>query len=144
MRPVRNVFQKLSRTEQRREGVVAYLWCYPILRYVHIKYMRVGSFVVYLHMYDKLQLYKRVSIDSSPWTTWVNRALYIRVRAYSNVYRCTLYSVLYVYVPLMCTVPGTVRLNFIRHSSCMWMNTCTPFCTVPVRYRNTSDMLLKD
>jgi hypothetical protein len=26
MRPVRNVFQKLSRTEQRREGVVAYLW----------------------------------------------------------------------------------------------------------------------
>jgi len=25
MRPVRNVFQKLSRTEQRREGVVAYL-----------------------------------------------------------------------------------------------------------------------
>ncbi len=27
MRPVRNVFQKLSRTEQRREGVVAYLWC---------------------------------------------------------------------------------------------------------------------
>jgi hypothetical protein len=29
MRPVRNVFQKLSRTEQRREGVVAYLWCRP-------------------------------------------------------------------------------------------------------------------
>ena len=28
MRPVRNVFQKLSRTEQRREGVVAYL-CSP-------------------------------------------------------------------------------------------------------------------
>ena len=27
MRPVRNVFQKLSRTEQRREGVAAYLWC---------------------------------------------------------------------------------------------------------------------
>ena len=26
MRPVRNVFQKLSRTEQRREGAVAYLW----------------------------------------------------------------------------------------------------------------------
>ncbi len=26
MRPVRNIFQKLSRTEQRREGVVAYLW----------------------------------------------------------------------------------------------------------------------
>ena len=26
MRPVRNVFQKLFRTEQRREGVVAYLW----------------------------------------------------------------------------------------------------------------------
>jgi hypothetical protein len=25
MRPVRNVFQKLSRTEQKREGVVAYL-----------------------------------------------------------------------------------------------------------------------
>ncbi len=31
MRPVRNVFQKLSRTEQRREGVVAYLWYGPIL-----------------------------------------------------------------------------------------------------------------
>jgi hypothetical protein len=29
MRPVRNVFQKLSRTEQRREGVVAYLWKTP-------------------------------------------------------------------------------------------------------------------
>ncbi len=29
MRPVRNVFQKLSRTEQRREGVVAYLWYHP-------------------------------------------------------------------------------------------------------------------
>ncbi len=29
MRPVRNVFQKLSRTEQRREGVVAYLWAQP-------------------------------------------------------------------------------------------------------------------
>jgi hypothetical protein len=29
MRPVRNVFQKLSRTEQRREGVVAYLWVNP-------------------------------------------------------------------------------------------------------------------
>jgi hypothetical protein len=29
MRPVRNVFQKLSRTEQRREGVVAYLWGGP-------------------------------------------------------------------------------------------------------------------
>ncbi len=29
MRPVRNVFQKLSRTEQRREGVVAYLWINP-------------------------------------------------------------------------------------------------------------------
>jgi hypothetical protein len=29
MRPVRNVFQKLSRTEQRREGVVAYL-CSPL------------------------------------------------------------------------------------------------------------------
>jgi hypothetical protein len=28
MRPVRNVFQKLSRTEQRGEGVVAYLWFY--------------------------------------------------------------------------------------------------------------------
>ncbi len=28
MRPVRNVFQKLSCTEQRREGVVAYLWFY--------------------------------------------------------------------------------------------------------------------
>ncbi len=26
MRPVRNVFQKLSCTEQRRQGVVAYLW----------------------------------------------------------------------------------------------------------------------
>jgi hypothetical protein len=31
MRPVRNVFQKLSRTEQRREGVVAYL-CFKLLR----------------------------------------------------------------------------------------------------------------
>ncbi len=31
MRPVRNVFQKLSRTEQRREGVVAYLWLAPFL-----------------------------------------------------------------------------------------------------------------
>jgi hypothetical protein len=31
MRPVRNVFQKLSRTEQRREGVVAYLWVGAIL-----------------------------------------------------------------------------------------------------------------
>ncbi len=29
MRPVRNVFQKLSRTEQRREGVVAYLCSSP-------------------------------------------------------------------------------------------------------------------
>jgi hypothetical protein len=29
MRPVRNVFQKLSRTEQRSEGVVAYLCPYP-------------------------------------------------------------------------------------------------------------------
>jgi hypothetical protein len=28
MRPVRNVFQELSRTEQRRAGVVAYLWLY--------------------------------------------------------------------------------------------------------------------
>ncbi len=26
MRPVQNVFQKLSCTEQRRDGVVAYLW----------------------------------------------------------------------------------------------------------------------
>jgi hypothetical protein len=33
MRPVRNVFQKLSRTEQRREGVVAYLWVYPSAGY---------------------------------------------------------------------------------------------------------------
>jgi hypothetical protein len=32
MRPVRNVFQKLSRTEQRREGVVAYLWCRESMR----------------------------------------------------------------------------------------------------------------
>ncbi len=32
MRPVRNVFQKLSRTEQRREGVVAYLWGQAFLR----------------------------------------------------------------------------------------------------------------
>jgi hypothetical protein len=30
MRPVRNVFQKLSRTEQRREGIVAYLWLEPL------------------------------------------------------------------------------------------------------------------
>jgi hypothetical protein len=33
MRPVRNVFQKLSRTEQRREGVVAYLWSLPCSGY---------------------------------------------------------------------------------------------------------------
>ncbi len=26
MRPLRNIFYKLSRTEQRREGVAAYLW----------------------------------------------------------------------------------------------------------------------
>jgi hypothetical protein len=32
MRPVRNVFQKLSRTEQRREGVVAYLCFIPPVR----------------------------------------------------------------------------------------------------------------
>jgi hypothetical protein len=30
MRPVRNVFQKLSRTEQRREGVAAYLCPTPL------------------------------------------------------------------------------------------------------------------
>jgi hypothetical protein len=29
VRPVQNVFQKLSRTEQRREGVAAYLWFLP-------------------------------------------------------------------------------------------------------------------
>jgi hypothetical protein len=33
MRPVRNVFQKLSRTEQRREGVVAYLCPLPSMSY---------------------------------------------------------------------------------------------------------------
>ncbi len=32
MRPLRNIFYKLSRTEQRREGVAAYLW------YIHTKY----------------------------------------------------------------------------------------------------------
>ncbi len=31
MRPVQNVFQKLSRTEQRREGVAAYLWTKVLL-----------------------------------------------------------------------------------------------------------------
>ncbi len=30
MRPVRNVFCKLSRTEQRRKGAVAYLWPGPL------------------------------------------------------------------------------------------------------------------
>ncbi len=34
MRPVRNVFQKLSRTEQRREGVVAYLCCHPFTKHM--------------------------------------------------------------------------------------------------------------
>jgi hypothetical protein len=37
MRPVRNVFQKLSRTEQRREGVVAYLW-YNCFIFVHVQH----------------------------------------------------------------------------------------------------------
>jgi hypothetical protein len=36
MRPVRNVFQKLSRTEQRREGVVAYLCM--LLCYIYLFY----------------------------------------------------------------------------------------------------------
>ncbi len=30
MRPVQYAFQKLSRTEQRKEGVAAYLWLYPL------------------------------------------------------------------------------------------------------------------
>jgi hypothetical protein len=43
MRPVRNVFQKLSRTEQRREGVVAYLW------YKMIKYRGPTALYLYSH-----------------------------------------------------------------------------------------------
>jgi hypothetical protein len=33
VRPLRNIFYKLSRTEQRREGVAAYLWCLLPLEY---------------------------------------------------------------------------------------------------------------
>ena len=46
MRPVQNVFQKLSRTEQRREGVAAYLWGGPFTGssgYMCVKGERVGE-----------------------------------------------------------------------------------------------------
>jgi hypothetical protein len=42
MLPVRNVFQKLSRTEQRREGVVAYLWS----KYSFHNTKEMGSWVI--------------------------------------------------------------------------------------------------
>ncbi len=44
MRPARNVFQKLSRTEQRREGVVAYMWSKQLI-FIFLKQKFTGSAV---------------------------------------------------------------------------------------------------
>ncbi len=66
MRPVRNVFQKLSRTEQRREGVVAYLWVgvFKFLRPWVELYPEI-FFLQYVAAWYTMQIRKKISGYSS-------------------------------------------------------------------------------
>jgi hypothetical protein len=63
MRPVRNVFQKLSRTEQRREGVVAYLCLTPSPngRSMPLRPL----FFFFINIFNIFSSYPRYSLSSS-------------------------------------------------------------------------------
>jgi hypothetical protein len=76
MRPVRNVFQKLSRTEQRREGVVAYLWWYSL-------YVRTLCSVPLCTVYDYIILSMRRIKGSFSFTPQNSGFDY--VQTYKNV-----------------------------------------------------------
>ncbi len=68
MRPVQNVFQKLSRTEQRREGVAAYLWSLAYTQYTEPDTDNLGLFLgVLVHPLPYFQSPVRVCFLIASW-----------------------------------------------------------------------------
>jgi hypothetical protein len=86
MRPVQNVFQKLSRTEQRREGVVAYLWFAP------------PTPPVWANFSIMMERTPESGGCHSVWTLWVKHKLHVQLNKFIQILPYKKYPVyLFIY-----------------------------------------------